>query len=1440
MANEDTATASLLPRLPRVTYVAGLFALALGLTSVPSPAQDLPGQSLSDAERSKLDGRFERVVLKAQGGTLGAAIQEMEEVARQQPPQAARRDKGAGVQRGNPEGKVSSEGGMKSFGARSQPSLQRLPVDVRPDGKGPGGTPIYSAIVEAESPAEVQVPGVTVVSAFDGFATVRATPQGLRSLAGSPAVTKVRSPKMARSQNDIGAAEVGARTLNSGVVGRTEYKGEGTLACVIDSGIDWSHPDFTDEDGNTRIRAIWDQVDDSTTVNTPVGNDPSRFRQDFNPDYGSEYLREDIQAALNGNGSINQEDIDGHGTHVAGTVASSGEAYRRSSGTKRYRGAAPKADLIVVKAGNERFATNNWLNGIVYCQDVAEAAGKPVVINMSLGGQFTPHDGSAVDTRAVEQLSQKAGTAIVTAAGNDGSPFTPIHTQKSLSAGDSVSVGIDVTQYTPNDGAFNDLYTTTLWTYQPGPYKVSVYTPSQQDTLTVTVDGSQSVRDTSVATPRGVVFLESSTEGNGRYFQIQSFDAFENQPPAEGQWSVRIRHQGQSATPVHGWFLDSNLGSGQGAGSASFAQADNQFTIGSPATSRGAIAVGNYTLRTRWANSNGDNIGIPDVPKGVITPSSSRGPTVDGRTKPDVSAPGRWIPSALSDDASPSLEPNLGVVGDGEHQVLNGTSMAAPLTAGSVALLMQEQPSLSTDEVRSLLRNTARSGEFVEGRGGPPNQTFGAGKLNVQRALTSLTGEAAPLEVLSYHQPADFDQDASVTLGGGAAERAALRFTPTQTGRVAGTYLSLADNQQGGPANELTDSLRVEVWTDQNGNPGRQIGASVAADPSALRGFSPTFVDLSNTGATVQPGQDYHIVIAPEEEGGSVKLLAEMVGSAAGRSATFNGSSWVGTGNDLVARVQVRTDVTAPPSVADLGVGTAEPQDISLSWDGVGDPDLGEYLVFRDTDPIGPAPNLTPFDTLGVEATSFADTTATNGQTYYYRVAAVDQSGNMSPLSSPTSAFLYPDDVRAEFTRSFENGGASSSDYRLVALPGAVDRGVGDVLPGEDGVDWSVLWDDGSESDFFVEYDGSDTFAFQPGRGFWVVSRENLSVRDSISTVSLQSDTAATIPLHDGWNIISNPFGKAVLWSRVDAANDGALQPPFGFEGSFSKRDALASAKTGRAFYFLNDQGLSELTIPYPGAPQQAGSSASVLAASGSASETISVTATTGNGQDSSSQETSSTVQVRGTSGPEAKRKVVAPPQRFESVSLRVRNASTENPRKKLLTATSRDLTEGQTIPLTLRVDTSSAEIRAQVKGLGNPSVALIDPSTGRSYDLSGGQTVTVDAGAGESQLKLAVGTDGYVKGQLQSVTPEDVTLTTAPNPFRKQTTIRYALPEEASVQLKVYDTLGRQVATLVDGQKIAGKHQVQFSGTDLSSGTYFGRLQVGDQTRTQKITVVR
>jgi hypothetical protein len=79
-----------------------------------------------------------------------------------------------------------------------------------------------------------------------------------------------------------------------------------------------------------------------------------------------------------------------------------------------------------------------------------------------------------------------------------------------------------------------------------------------------------------------------------------------------------------------------------------------------------------------------------------------------------------------------------------------------------------------------------------------------------------------------------------------------------------------------------------------------------------------------------------------------------------------------------------------------------------------------------------------------------------------------------------------------------------------------------------------------------------------------------------------------------------------------------------------------------------------------------------------------------------------------------------------------------------------------------------------------------------------------------------------------------------APNPFRRGTTIRYALPEKADVRLVVYDLLGRRVATLADGLQRAGRHRVRFEAADMPGGVYVYRLRSGDFTETRTMTVVR
>jgi hypothetical protein len=102
-------------------------------------------------------------------------------------------------------------------------------------------------------------------------------------------------------------------------------------------------------------------------------------------------------------------------------------------------------------------------------------------------------------------------------------------------------------------------------------------------------------------------------------------------------------------------------------------------------------------------------------------------------------------------------------------------------------------------------------------------------------------------------------------------------------------------------------------------------------------------------------------------------------------------------------------------------------------------------------------------------------------------------------------------------------------------------------------------------------------------------------------------------------------------------------------------------------------------------------------------------------------------------------------------------------------------------------------------------------------------------------------GTTEYSEPVTVHFTPQALELLpNAPNPFAASTRLRYALPEDARVNLNVYDLLGRRVATLVDTEQPAGRYTVMLDGADLTSGTYFVRLRAGTQVRTQRVVMIQ
>jgi hypothetical protein len=160
---------------------------------------------------------------------------------------------------------------------------------------------------------------------------------------------------------------------------------------------------------------------------------------------------------------------------------------------------------------------------------------------------------------------------------------------------------------------------------------------------------------------------------------------------------------------------------------------------------------------------------------------------------------------------------------------------------------------------------------------------------------------------------------------------------------------------------------------------------------------------------------------------------------------------------------------------------------------------------------------------------------------------------------------------------------------------------------------------------------------------------------------------------------------------------------------------------------------------------------------------------------------------------------------------------------------------------LTSRTDGPVRLSASNLSAIEGQEAVLLDPAEGRTRDLRTDEAVSFDLDDGGSRrFQVAVGPKQYVEQQKKTVVPEEVTLTSYPNPVQQQGTIAYTLPDEQTVRLTVYDVLGREVATLEQGRKEAGRHTVRLETSRLASGVYFGRLQAGDRTLTQKITVVR
>lgn len=233
----------------------------------------------------------------------------------------------------------------------------------------------------------LNLPGVKVDILNERYAIITTDPETMEQLRALTQIEYVESAKKLFPQVATGMRQACITPVKnpSGAYGLT---GHGVAVGIIDSGIDLNHPEFIDENGNSRVWFLWDM--------TATGTPPAGFT------FGAEY---EVRAMPIG--GVTSQDTNGHGTAVACIAAGN-------------IGVASDAVILAVKLNPNPAKSTDIMRGVKYLIDRAKSLNMPCAINISYGTNNGSHTGQSLFETFLADISQQWKTSIVCASGNEG------------------------------------------------------------------------------------------------------------------------------------------------------------------------------------------------------------------------------------------------------------------------------------------------------------------------------------------------------------------------------------------------------------------------------------------------------------------------------------------------------------------------------------------------------------------------------------------------------------------------------------------------------------------------------------------------------------------------------------------------------------------------------------------------------------------------------------------------------------------------------------------------------------------------------------------------------------------------------------------------------------------------------------------------------------
>ena len=509
--------------------------------------------------------------------------------------------------------------------------------------------------------------------------------------------------------------------VHQGLGLNSSYDGTDVIVGIIDGGFDFTHPTFKDSNGSLRISKVWIQGDNS-------GTSPSGYN------YGTEYVGETSILAKQTDTNTNS-----HGTHVTGIAAGIGTD---GSGDE-FKGIAYNSEIVLVSytLPLEQTLSNrstNIIDALNYLVNYAKSVNKPLVINMSLGSHFGAHDGSSLLDQQIDSLVDE-GIIIVGSAGNEGAK--KLHTSSIFNTQETKYYFIENNQ---NLATVIDIWGSTNTNFD---ISFSIYNTISDEWIDVhsnfynTNNSSNNqieLNDVTDGDKWTIEYIIPTPELNLKPRALVTIDYSNDLSLNDGDiFVLEIRAQN---TTVHSWITTDNS-IFENYGYSTVEDGDTNITIGEiGGTSNSIITVGAYTAKDTYTDFLGNSQNVPFSGLiGDIASFSSNGPTVDGRIKPDITAPGNVVISSVNsfDTNYTSSSPKVvkGVT-DGSQEwwyaAFQGTSMSAPVVTGIIALWLEARPNLTVNDIKAILDNTATQDSFT---GNINNNIWGRGKIDAWLAM---------------------------------------------------------------------------------------------------------------------------------------------------------------------------------------------------------------------------------------------------------------------------------------------------------------------------------------------------------------------------------------------------------------------------------------------------------------------------------------------------------------------------------------------------------------------------------------------------------------------------------------------------------------------------------------------------------------------------------